>query len=305
MSQDKVPALKLNDYLSKDKEVRAQFVKDLYNSFKDYGFVVLTNHTIKPELLNRAYAVQEKLFDLPLEVKKQHFLNNGGQRGYTFFGTENAKNTKLSDLKEFWHVGRESAIANTWPKELPEFQPIMEELISHLDKTGDIILEALEESLGCKPGYFKGIVKDGLSVLRLLHYPTVPENLSKNGNLRSFEHFDIDLLTLLVSAQGGGLEILKNGEWIAIESDPEFIICPAGDMLERMCNFNLPSTMHRVTNPDPSKNVSRYSIPYFIHPRPEVMLDLLPKYANETPKLPIISSGDFLNERLKEIGLKK
>ena len=302
----KVPALNLNDYLSTDVGVKDKFVKDLYNSFKEYGFVVLNNHPISPDLIKKVYKIQEDLFNLPLSVKTQHDLNNSGQRGYTKFGTENAKDTpNLKDLKEFWHIGRENVIANTWPQELPEFKPTFEELVEKLDKVGDLILEALGESLGCQPGYLSGIVKDGNSVLRLLHYPPVPPSI-KDGQVRAAAHTDIDLLTLLLAAQGGGLELLTaEKEWLAIDSNPNSIAVNLGDMLSRMCNFQLPSTVHRVVNPDPTKNFSRYSIPYFIHPRNDVVLNLLPKFEKETPLEPIVTAGEFLDERLKEIGLKK
>lgn len=307
MQDYKVLSLNLNDYLSPSLKIRQKFVEDLFKSFTESGFAVLKNHPIDPALLQKAYKVQEQLFNLPLETKKQHELHNGGARGYTSFGTENAKDTPdLKDLKEFWHIGRENVLANTWPEELPEFKPVFEELISKLDHVGNLILEALGESLHYPPKYLSGIVENGNSVLRMLHYPPIPASI-KDGQIRANAHSDIDFLSILSAAQGGGLEILtKDKKWIPIESDPNSLVINAGDLLSRVCNIkNLPSTIHRVVNPDPSQNVSRYSIPYFIHPRNDILLDLAPRYKHEKPVMPLITAGEYLEERLYEIGLKK
>lgn len=305
MSIKKVPALNLNDYLSSNLKVRQRFVYALYDSFKEYGFVVLNNHTISHELLNKAYKIQAELFALPTEEKNKYYLNNGGQRGYTPFATENAKDSPVKDLKEFWHIGRENVIANVWPPQVPEFQETFDKIVSELDKAGNLILEALGESLGCPPKFLSGIVKDGNSVLRLLHYPPVPEGVDPR-QVRAGAHTDINLITLLVSGTTSGLELLdKDKQWIPVESATNAIVVNMGDMLSRMCNFNLPSTIHRVVNPDPTKNVSRLSMPYFIHPRSDIELGLIPKFKHETPRLPLTTAGEYLDERLREIGLKK
>lgn len=303
----KVPSLKLSDYHSSDPVVKDKFIKDLQESCEEFGFVIVRDHAISQDLIKRVYEVQKKYFDLPLEEKMKNFVNNGGQRGYTKFGTEHAKGFKVSDLKEFYHVGRESFLPNTWPESIPEFKPTIESLIKELDKVGDTLLSALGEILGCGPDYLPELVKDGASVLRLLHYPPIPEGVKLEPNqIRAQQHSDISTLSTLLAANGGGLQLLtKEGEWLDVESDPNSIVVNIGDLLSRMCNYKVPSTIHRVVLPEEGNNVSRYSIPYFIHFRGEVKLDLLPKYAHETPVRPIATADEYLQERLKEIGLKK
>lgn len=306
-SNKKVPALNLSDYLSKNKELKEKFVKDLYNSFKQYGFVVIKNHTIDPNLISKIYKLQEKLFQLPEDVKRKYVgpAGGGGSRGYTPFGTEKAKDAKLVDLKEFWHIGKENVIPNIWPKEIPKFQETYEELISQLDQIGNTLLSALSESLGYSNNHLAEIVKDGRSLLRLLHYPPVPKGVDPN-QVRASAHTDICLLTLLLSSTASGLELLDaDGEWVKIEADSNSIVINLGDMASRICNLNLPSTVHRVTNPNPEKNISRYSIPYFIHPREEIVLNLAPKFKDEELKMPLTTAKEYLDERLKEIGLLK
>jgi isopenicillin N synthase-like dioxygenase len=301
----KVLTLQLNDYHSSDPKVKAKFIDDLKRSLEEFGFVVISGHTIPHELIKKLYAVQKKYFELPVEEKMKNFVNNGGQRGYTKFGTEHAKGFKVSDLKEFYHVGREQFLPNTWPESIPEFKPTVEALIGEMDKVGDTLLSAIGEIVGCGPDYLPSIVKDGASVLRMLHYPPIPSHLEQ-GQIRANAHTDIDLITGLLAANGAGLELqTKDGEWIAVESDPNSIVFNIGDMLSRMCNFKIPSTIHRVTNPTDGKNESRFSCPYFVHPRGDVRLELLPKYAHETPVRPIATADEYLEERLKEIGLKK
>lgn len=313
-SSRKVPSLDLNDYLSKDEAVKQKFSDDLYNSFKEYGFVILKGHTINKESLQKAYEVQEKFFRLPVETKTKYFLNNGGQRGYTPFGTENAKGFKLADLKEFFHSGRDqfsshvdSSVypSNVWPDEVPEMKQTFSSLYVELEKVGDLLLEALEPSLGVKKGFFKEITQDGNTVMRLLHYPPIPEGENKE-KLRAAKHADIDLLSLLISASSGGLEILdKDGSWLAIESDAASIVVNAGDQLELITNGEIPSTIHQVVNPNPENNVSRFSSPFFVHPRNEVTLSPLEKFKNNGKTFEPITAGEFLHQRLKEIGLKK
>lgn len=231
-------------------------------------------------------------------------MENGGQRGYTKFGVENAKGSKHKDLKEFYHAGREQFMVNVWPKEVPDYEPSMKEFISYMDKIGDDLLSALGVSLGCGPDHLPELVKDGASVLRMLHYPPLEGDVA--GKVRAAAHEDISALSCLYASGQSGLELLtKEGDWIPVESNPDEIVVNLGDLISRMTNLSLRSTTHRVVNPQTNNNVSRYSIPYFIHFRGEVELELLPKYAHETPKLPLITSKEYLHERLKEIGLKK
>lgn len=315
MSLRKVPSLNLNDYLSKDSAVRKKFVADLYSSFKEYGFVVLNNHTVPKELMAKAYVLQQQMFDLPVEEKMKYFMNNGGQRGYTPFGTERAKGEKVEDLKEFFHVGRDNQnlglLPNQWPEGVPEFKETFLEIYSSLESAGDLLLEAFGEAIGVLPGYFKAITKDGNSVLRLLHYPPVPEG-AKPSAIRAKKHTDINLITLLVAGSTSGLQLLdKTGDWLPVDSDVNNLVVNMGDMLSRMCgggaagSDGVPSTVHQVINPDPSKNVSRLSLPMFIHPRSEVVLSCLPQFQATGEVLPDITAGEFLEQRLREIGLKK
>lgn len=303
----KVPSLKISDYYSSDPAVKGKFIKDLQQSCEEFGFVIVRDHSISQDLIKKVYEVQKQYFDLPLEEKMKNFVNNGGQRGYTKFGTEHAKGFSVTDLKEFYHVGREQFLPNTWPESIPEFKPTIESLIKELDKVGDTLLSALGEILGCGPDHLPELVKNGASVLRLLHYPPIPENVKLEPNqIRAQQHSDISTLSTLIAANGKGLQLLtKEGEWLDVESDPNSIVVNIGDLLSRMCNYKVPSTIHRVILPSEGNNVSRYSIPYFIHFRGEVKLDLLPKYAHETPVRPIATADEYLQERLKEIGLKK
>jgi isopenicillin N synthase-like dioxygenase len=307
MSIRKVPALSLQDSLSQDPVKKEQFAKDLYNSFKEYGFVVIKDHTIPVDLMARLFKAQADFFALPEAIKNKYDMNISGQRGYTKFGTEHAKGSAYKDLKEFYHVGREQYLPNTWPQEVPEFKPAVEEMIIHLDKVGDVILSALGTQLGCGPDFLPATVKDGASVLRLLHYPPVTRDVIP-GEVRAAAHSDICSATILISPPGmqKGLELLDtDGNWLPVDSDSGTLVVNLGDMISRMTNYNLPSTIHRVVLPEGNNNVSRYSCPFFIHPRAEVVLDLLPKYKNETPKDPIVTADEFLTERLREIGLKK
>lgn len=315
MSLRKVPSLSLNDFLSSDKKTKDKFIKDLHNSFKEYGFVVLKNHIIDSKFIDEAYAVQKKLFDLDIEIKKKYILpGSGGARGYTPFGTEHAKGNPAKDLKEFWHIGRDlkpydndykEYAPNIWVKELPEFKDEFLKIYSELEKVGDIVLEALEPSMGVEKGFFKKMTHNGNSILRLLHYPPIPEGEDPNC-VRASAHSDINLITCLISGTTNGLELLdKNGKWIPVDCDHNNIVVNVGDMLSRICNDYLPSTVHRVVNPAKEKNISRLSMPFFLHPRKEALLSCLPKYGKPNSKYPDITSDDFLMERLRDIGLKK
>lgn len=314
MSKRKVPSLNLNDYLSKDVDVKNKFVKDLYNAFKEYGFVVFNNHTLGHGTIDDAYKVQRAFFDLPDAVKRQYHNNKGGARGYTPFGTEQAKGSPAKDLKEFWHVGREldkshpdydPEYPNFWPAELSEFKSTFMDIYSKLDEMGMVILQALGESLDVKPDFFEKIARNGNSILRLLHYPPVPEGVDPRC-VRAGAHSDINLITLLIASNQSGLELLdRDGQWLPVECNQNSIVVNMGDMLSRICNDDVPSTIHRVVNPGAEHNVSRLSMPFFLHPRPEAMLSCLPKFIGTGAKYPDIKADDFLQERLKEIGLKK
>ncbi|MBL7688094.1 MAG: isopenicillin N synthase family oxygenase [Bdellovibrionaceae bacterium] len=311
----RVPELSLNSYIEGSQNDRHRFIDNFFSGLKDYGFIVLKDHPIPDALLNNAYALLEELFALKNEQKMKYALKeNGFQRGYTPFGTEHAKDSPVMDLKEFWHVGRDLPEGhryasiypkNVWPTEIPEFQAIMAKIFRALDDTGKIMLEALTFPLELERDYFSKMMGEGNSILRLLHYPPVPEGVDPRC-VRAAAHEDINLITILVAATASGLQLKdRDGKWLPVESDPNSLIVDAGDMLARLTNDVIPSTTHRVVNPDDGTNGHRYSMPMFIHPNPDAMLTCLPSCTGAGAKYPPISSQDFLYQRLREIGLMK
>lgn len=286
-----------------------QAARLLGNSFTETGFAVIKDHGITPEIIARANAQMQALFALPEAEKRQfHQPDGAGQRGYTPFGQEVAKGARARDLKEFWHVGRDLATdhpqrhtmpENIWPDSLlPKFRPAMEALFKTLDYTGTKLLSAIALHLGWQPDFLLNATKDGNSILRLLHYPPVPEGVS---GIRAGAHEDINVITLLLGAEEAGLEILtRDGNWVRVPAPEGTLICNIGDMLERQSGGRLPSTTHRVTNPDAARrHLPRYSMPFFLHFRPDWMINPDPPSADHPP----ISTHDFLLERLGEIGL--
>lgn len=311
----RVPELSLNSYIDGSQTDRHRFVDNFFSGLKDYGFIVLKDHPIPDALLNSAYALLEELFSLETAQKMKYALNeNGFQRGYTPFGTEHAKDSPVMDLKEFWHVGRDlpeghryasTYPKNVWPSEIPAFQSIMAKIFRALDDTGKIMLEALTQPLELERNYFSNMMGDGNSILRLLHYPPVPEGVDPRC-VRAAAHEDINLITILVAATASGLQLKdRDGKWLPVDSDPNSLIVDAGDMLARLTNDVIPSTTHRVVNPDDGSNGHRYSMPMFIHPNPDAMLTCLPSCTGSGAKYAPISSQDFLFQRLREIGLLK
>ncbi|MCH8500546.1 MAG: isopenicillin N synthase family oxygenase [Aliidiomarina sp.] len=294
----------------------AKFVQTIGEGYEVNGFVALTNHGIPSETIHRALDATRELFDLPEQVKKQyHKPGLGGARGYTPFGTEIAKDAKHVDLKEFWHVGREvdndtdypGLVPNVWPQELPSFKTTTTELFAALDELGNQVLEGIAVYLGQPRDYFRTRVNKGNSILRPLHYPPIVDK--GTPSVRAAAHEDINVITLLIGSREPGLEVLsKSGEWIPVTILEGAIICNVGDMLQRLTNGVLPSTTHRVVNPPaPFNEVSRYSIPFFLHFNPDVVIEALPQcVTDENPvKWPPITADDYLMERLREIGLVK
>jgi isopenicillin N synthase-like dioxygenase len=309
-----VPELSLGAYIDGSSTDKNRFIDELYRGLTEYGFISLVDHPISEELLNKSYALSEELFQQPLDIKNKYALkDNGFQRGYTPFGTEHAKDSPVSDLKEFWHVGRNLALNhryeqryphNVWPKEVPEFQKVFSQMYTSLEMCSDIVLEALTMPLELDKGFFKEMTRDGNSILRLLHYPPLPADRDPRC-LRAAPHEDINLITILVSASASGLELKeRNGNWLAIESSPNALIVDSGDMLSRITNNVIPSTTHQVVNP-PDNTSSRYSMPFFMHPHPEAVLSCLPSCVGNGAQYPDILAEDFLMQRLREIGLKK
>lgn len=292
------------------------FVQSIGEGYEVNGFVALTNHGIPEETIFGALDATEDLFALPADVKaKYHRPGQGGARGYTPFGTEIAKDAEHVDLKEFWHVGREVSgqppyeqlLPNVWPAEKPEFKTRMIELYKALDELGNQVLEGIAVYLGEDRNYFRQRVNWGNSILRPLHYPPIGEE--ETPSVRAAAHEDINVITLLIGSREPGLEVLsKTGNWVPVTIVDGAIICNVGDMLQRLTNYKLPSTTHRVVNPPaPHNQKSRYSIPFFLHFNPDVVIDALPGcVSDEHPKRePAITADEYLTERLREIGLIK
>jgi isopenicillin N synthase-like dioxygenase len=309
-----VPTLSLKSYTEGSKTEQMRFIDNLYSGIKDYGFIVLKDHNVPQSLFDQAYQLLEKFYSLPLETKNKYAKVHGGQRGYTPFGTEHAKDSPVMDLKEFWHVGREVPAShkfskyypnNVWPEELPEFKTVFTALYDGLNEAGKAMLQALTFPLDVPQFYFSDMIEDGNSILRLLHYPPIPQGTDPRC-LRAAPHEDINLITLLPAATASGLQLKdRDGTWLDVDGKPGELIVDAGDMLSRICNDVIPSTTHQVINSPESGKKSRYSMPFFMHPNPEAMLSCIPSCRGAGAKYPDISSHDFLMQRLQEIGLIK
>lgn len=312
-----IPSVDLADFLSDDPERKQKFVNEIGKAYEDIGFVSLKNHFLDDNLVEELYKEVKDFFALPLEVKEKYEVPGlGGQRGYVSFGKETAKGRNVADLKEFWHFGQEpSADANLeedYPKnvqveELPNFNKTGMEAYRMLEKTGLYVLRALAIHIGLDEFYFDHWASNGNSILRPIHYPPITEE--PKDAVRAAAHGDINLITLLMGASTGGLQVQRrDGEWLdAIPNEDELVI-NVGDMLERLTNNKLRSTIHRVINPPKEQWGSpRYSIPFFMHPRSEMKLNCLPECIDdENPKAyPDITAGEFLHERLVELGLIK
>ena len=290
------------------------FAQELGGSFERYGFAIISDHGIPADLIAEAEKKARAFFALPEEVKRSYRIEGGGgARGYTPFGIETAKGATAYDLKEFWHVGRELPeghrfaevmAANVWPEDVPGFRETFLKLFAAFDTAGLRILEAIARYLGMPADYFASTVEDGNSVLRLLHYPPVSPDAP---GVRAGAHEDINTITLLLGADEAGLELLtRDGRWIPVAPRSGELVINIGDMLQRLTNGKLRSTSHRVVNPAPDRaSHARYSMPFFLHFRPDFIIEALPGTVppGEQPKWPPISSHDYLAERLREIKL--
>ena len=310
-----IPSVDLKDFLSNDPDKRDAFIQNLGKAYEDIGFVALKGHFLNPELVESLYEQIRSFFALPDDVKSKYEISGlAGQRGYTAFGKEHAKGRTTGDLKEFWHFGQydkpedgEVYPENVEVVELPTFNSVGKETYKALEKTGVYVLRALAIHLGLDEHYFDPFVKGGNSILRPIHYPPITEEPKEA--IRAAAHGDINLITLLMGAQGRGLQVQNHkGEWLdAIAEDDELVI-NVGDMLSRHTNNKLKSTIHRVVNPPKELwGTSRYSIPFFMHPISSMKLDVLPHCVDaNNPKLyEDITAGAFLEERLRELGLRK
>lgn len=294
---------------------RDNFVAELGAAYRQFGFCCISGHGIPRELIEGAYQVFERFFALPADTKmKYHVPGSGGARGYTPFKVETAKDSRYPDLKEFWHIGREiprdSKFAdvmppNLWPEEVPPFKPCGYGLYEALDQLGTRVLRALALHIDLPEHYFDDKTDQGNSILRPIHYPPITE--ANIPNVRAGAHEDINFITLLVGASAEGLEVLSEGEWLPITTEGDAIVVNIGDMLQRLTNHVYPSTSHRVVNP-PNDNARkpRYSVPFFLHPNPDVVLDPLPGCVtadNPSRYDTSLTSHEYLMQRLREIKL--
>jgi isopenicillin N synthase-like dioxygenase len=310
----KVPELSLMSFLNGSNTDKTRFVDNLFTGLKDYGFIVLVDHPVDHAVTSKAYDLIHEFFQMPEAAKRQYVCKEGGgQRGYTAFGVEHAKNSPYPDLKEFWHVGRDVITNpemkkffpdNIWPTEIKEFKETFLKFYSALDTTSIVILDALGMALDLPQSYFRSMLQDGNSILRPIHYPPLDARAPKNA-VRSAAHEDINLITVMVGATSSGLELLdRDGKWLPIKTTDKQLIVDSGDMLSRITNDVLQATTHRVVNPDNATS-NRYSMPFFVHPNPETVLSCIPSCVGGGEKYPAINSHEWLLVRLKEIGLMK
>ena len=310
-----IPSVDLGEFLSGDPVKKNQFVQNLGKAYEEIGFVAVKNHGISDDLIADLYEYVQQFFSLPLEQKKQYEIKGlAGQRGYTSFGKEHAKGSEAPDLKEFFQYGqiaRDNFNEVIYPdnvsvKEIQDFDRTLAEAYRAFEKSGTALLQAIALYLGLDENYFDEFIYNGNSILRSIHYP--PITTEPVSAIRAEQHEDINLITLLVGASADGLEILsKQDEWVAVTSLPEQIVVNVGDMLQRLTNNKLCSTTHRVVNPARQFwHTSRFSIPFFLHPKTTMSLRCLENCIDDAhPKLyDDTTAGEYLDERLREIGLK-
>jgi isopenicillin N synthase-like dioxygenase len=310
-----VKTLNLKQFTYGNAAERAKFAEEFAAGLMESGFITLEGHGIDPNLIAKNYDAFQRVFALDQETKKGYQSEHGGQRGYTGFGKEHAKNRTVGDLKEFWHVGQELPVghplsgdypANIWVKELPELRALSVGLYRELERVARNMLEALAQYFDLRPHFFSDMIENGNSVLRAIHYPPLESHMDPNA-VRAAEHEDINLITLLCEATSSGLELLtRDGQWYPVEALKGQIVVDAGDMLSRITNNVIPATTHRVVNPK-GENTARYSMPFFVHPYSSCLLETIPSCItpDNPEKYPAITAGDFLYQRLVEIGLIK
>lgn len=312
-----IPSVNLKDFLSNDVDRKQQFINKIGKAYEDIGFVTLKGHFLEEDLVDNLYKEIKNFFELPVEIKRRYEIPEiGGQRGYVSFGKESAKGKKEGDLKEFWHFGQYAEgnlkLKKEYPdnvivNELPEFNKVGKEAYRMLEKTAKYVLRALALYLDLEETYFDNYIHNGNSILRPIHYPPILEE--PDNAVRAAAHGDINLITLLMGAQGRGLQVKNHdGEWVDAIAEPDELMINVGDMLSRHTNNKLKSTIHRVINPPRELwGTSRYSIPFFMHPISSMKLNILDNCIDDSnPKqFEDITAGEFLQERLVELGLVK
>jgi len=317
MKEKGIPTVDLSQYANGSAAEKEAFVRDLGKAFHEVGFVAVVNHGVPKELIDRFYAASRAFFALPEAVKKKYEVPGlAGQRGYTSFGKEHAKQSQVADLKEFFQIGQEVSADhplkaqypdNVQVAEAPDFAQLGRELYQAFEKAGGLLLEAIAAHLSLEKDFFNRQIRHGNSILRSIHYPPITSEPA--SAIRAEQHEDINLITLLVGASAGGLELLNSeNRWMPIMPEADEIVINVGDMLQRLTNNYLKSTTHRVVNPPRSEwHLPRLSIPFFLHPVSDMRLDCLPSCVTADNPLHYapISAGEYLDERLREIGLKK
>ncbi len=317
MAERAIPVLDLSKFVNGTEAERSEFVRQLGKAFHEIGFVGIKEHGIPKDLIDAFYRSSKEFFGLSVDVKRKYEVTGGaGQRGYTSFGKEHAKQSDVADLKEFFQIGQtvvgDDPIKNEYPENVnvdvhPEFTKQGNELYRAFEKAGAHLLKAISIYLELGEDYFVEKIHNGNSILRTIHYPPITQE--PESAIRAEQHEDINLITLLVGASAGGLELLNaDNEWLAITPEENEIVINVGDMLQRMTNNYLKSTTHRVVNPPREQwHMPRLSIPFFLHPRSTMDLTCLDKCVNEERPLAYepITAGEYLDERLREIGLKK
>jgi len=312
-----IPVVDLSDFIEGNPQQKSDFVQALGKAYEEVGFVAVKNHGIPAELIKRLYAEVQQFFSLPLEMKaKYEVAGLAGQRGYTSFGREHAKGSDAPDLKEFFQYGQDPDPGeqrldeyppNVRVNEIDGFNNTFYDAYRAFEVSGGSLLQAIALYLGLPEHYFTERIHKGNSILRAIHYPPITQE--PKSAIRAEQHEDINLITLLVGASADGLQILtRQGEWLGVTSLPDQIVVNVGDMLQRLTNNKLKSTTHRVVNPPRELwHTSRFSIPFFLHPRSEMSLACLPSCMDKThPKhYEDTTAGEYLDERLREIGLKK
>lgn len=308
MSKKVIPTVDLQQFVQGDAQQRQAFVHALGEAFSTVGFVGVVNHGVPQSLIDNFYAAAKAFFALDEATKRQYEIEGmAGQRGYTSFGKEHAKQSQVADLKEFFQIGQESLIPNVAVAETPDFLALGMELYRTFERSGGALLEAIALYLDLPQDYFNDKIAEGNSILRAIHYPPITQEPA--SAIRAEQHEDINLITLLVGASAGGLQLQnKQGEWLPIVPEADEIVVNVGDMLQRLTNNYLRSTTHRVVNPPREEwHLPRLSIPFFLHPKSEMDLTCLESCISDERPLayPPTTAGEYLDERLREIGLKK
>ncbi|WP_152268094.1 isopenicillin N synthase family dioxygenase [Agriterribacter humi] len=312
-----IPVVDLSDFTGGDRERKKDFVQQLGKAYEEVGFVAVKNHLISDALINTLYGQVQQFFALPLQKKLQYEVPGlAGQRGYTSFGREHARGCDAPDLKEFFQFGQPVEDNDPVKKEYPgnvivkdvlQFNSTLHDAYRAFERSGKVLLQAIALYLGLEEDFFDVHIHNGNSILRAIHYPPILQE--PKSAIRAEQHEDINLITLLVGASADGLQILtKQNEWVAVTSLPEQIVVNVGDMLQRLTNNKLRSTTHRVVNPPKELwHTSRFSIPFFLHPRSNMSLACLPgcEDQNHPKSYTDATAGEYLDERLREIGLKK